>query len=125
MASFSWEHLTQYHCQYLDIVLSRKKEIACQYEIDKHNGTCSANLEKIKEFLKTNSFLIWTNSYPYDVELNVRHYVFWFSQNYTMEDAVEIAKVHFKTDNIVIMCNIQSLKSVLDIEHYHLFVLDV
>ena len=125
MEPFSWNELKKFHCKYLEIVIPRKTEVLCQYENDKQNGICQLQLDKIKDFLKINNFLINENSYPYNIDKNVQHCLFWFSKGYTMNDTLQIAYKYFNTHNIIIMCNIQSLKSVIDIEHYHLFILNI
>ena len=121
----SWNELTPYHCQMVNILIHRTLEVNNKYACDKENGTCSKNLEHIKNLLIIDSYCILQNNYPYNLEENIDHFCFWFSQKYTMDEALIIIKNKFNTDNVIIFCNAHSIKSVKEIEHYHIFILRI
>jgi hypothetical protein len=51
----------------------------------------------------------------------VKHYIFWFNNICSMDNALSICKKELG-DNIIIFCNTFNLKSVKDINHYHIIL---
>jgi hypothetical protein len=125
ISNAKWDDLIKYNCKVLEYVIPRKQEITDNYENDKINGKCDENLKIIRLQLTINKYLILINKYPYYLDDNISHYVFWFRGEYTMEEVMEISKQYFKTDKIIVTTNAQHLKSVPDINHHHIFVYNI
>jgi len=116
-----WQHLLKYNLSIVVDKLPRKKEIAEKYMNDL---TKEQKLNHIKQILTTNDYYLIPNDYPYDTSSDITHYVFWYKNAYSLEDALMISLSYFnKTSNdIIIFVNDITNKSVLDINHYHIFV---
>jgi hypothetical protein len=116
-----WQYLQKYNLSIVVDKFPRKKEIEEKYMND---ITKEQKLNYIKQLLKTNDYHLVPNDYPYDISSNIQHYVFWYKNTYSLEDALTISLSHFhKTSNeIIIFVNDITNKSVLDINHYHIFV---
>lgn len=74
---------------------------------------------------KTNGITLLENTYPYITPPNVLHNVLWFTNNdMTMEQATcwIIEHTALPKSNIVVCCNDLSLKTVPEINHYHVFI---
>lgn len=119
--SINWNHMIKYHLSIVDVVFPRKPEILQKYEDDIKNNICSHNLNKIKKELEYFDYVITINQYPYNFTSNLKHYIFWFNNICSMNNALSICKKELG-DNIIIFCNTFNLKSVKDINHYHIIL---
>ena len=120
----TWEELSHYHMTIVNILLNRKLEIDEQYKKDKLNGKCDNFIISLKEKLIETSYCIIRNSYPYDIDEKINHYVFWFNSDYSMVDALTIVKNIYKNNNVIIFCNDDCVKSIKSVNHYQIFILN-
>lgn len=114
----TWNELQKYNMTVVSIRMPRAPEIEAKYD---QCVTKKKNLQDIKQIVATNGYLLTENNFPYKTESSVAHLVFWFSGNYTLKQAQELCQSILKRD-IVIFVNDMTVKSVLDIDHYHVFV---
>jgi hypothetical protein len=117
----NWQYLQKYNLSKVIDKFPRKTEIEEKYKKDE---TIQVKLNYIKEMLKMNDYYLIPNDYPYDVSEDINHYVFWYKNIYSLEDALKIALSYFKKthNEIIVFVNDITNKSVLDINHYHIFV---
>lgn len=119
----TWNVLLKYNCSYVYHKFPREKNVIEKYAYDCRNGTSKKNLESILDIIKINKYCFAENIYPYYLMKNIKHYVFWFYEiDISMEECLELSKIYFKTKNIVVFCNSPELKSVPNINHYHIFI---
>ena len=105
------------------ISLRRKKEIQSQYILHKKNN----GVDKFVDLLNHNhnKYFILVNTYPYNINNGVKHYVLWLKDN-NIQVSYEIIKNELEKNNIRLpFCygkNLPKNKSIPEIEHYHIFV---
>jgi len=116
-----WQYLQKYNLSKVIDKFPRKIEIEEKYMNDM---TKEQKINYIKEILKINDYYLAPNDYPYDVSDNIKHYVFWYKNTYSLEDALNIALSYFKKphNDIIVFVNDINNRSILDINHYHIFV---
>ena len=120
----SWQYLQKYNLSKVIDKFPRKTEIEEKYMNDM---TKQQKLNYIKQKLKTDDYYLIPNDYPYDLSEDINHYVFWCKETYSLEDVLKIALLYFKktSNEIIVLVNDITNKSVLDINHYHIFVKNI
>ena len=120
----SWQYLQKYNLSKVIDKFPRKTEIEEKYMNDM---TKQQKLNYIKQKLKTDDYYLIPNDYPYDLSEDIKHYVFWCKETYSLEDVLKIALLYFKktSNEIIVFVNDITNKSVLDINHYHIFVKNI
>ena len=120
----SWQYLQKYNLSKVIDKFPRKTEIEEKYMNDM---TKQQKLNYIKQKLKTDDYYLIPNDYPYDLSEDINHYVFWCKETYSLEDVLKIALLYFKktSNEIIVFVNDITNKSVLDINHYHIFVKNI
>jgi len=80
-------------------------------------------LERIKLTVNELGYFLMQNDFPYDFTDDIIHYVFWYKNYITMQQAQEIINtlIHVGLENIIVCENNADIKSVHDIEHYQVF----
>jgi hypothetical protein len=116
-----WNDLITYHLSVVNDKIQRKKEVQENYI---NNNTKYQKIDFIKQMLLMNDYYISLNDYPYNLCDNIEHYLFWYKNVFSFEDALQISFDYFKkSDNeIIIFVNSEKNKSVPEINHYHLFI---
>jgi len=78
----------------------------------------------LNNIIKDNLFKITINKFPYDID-NIEHYLIWINPNYKIcyETLYEYIILYFKTNKFYYFENSSDLKSILDIRHFHIFIL--
>ena len=83
-------------------------------------------INNIKNLLIINLFIIMPNNYPYHFEDDIKHLVFWYKGNICMNEAYHLVLNHnlhdYSRNNLILFCNEQYLKSIPEINHYHLLL---
>jgi colanic acid biosynthesis protein WcaH len=128
MDPVAWDTLRQFHGRVLTVALPRHPQVAAQYLEDKANPKFQEQLVALLREGLTERDGIWLrpNDYPYYIESSVKHYVIWFTADptvFTMHSALEfLVGLRYSRDHLVICCNDSSLKSVPEVNHYHVFI---
>ena len=118
-----WEELKKYDMTIVNKNLGRKANVEREYlALPKEaRARCISN---IKRQLEKCLILLRENEYPYDVDDNIKHYVLWMSGDKDLESSKKyVASLLGKTQSdIVMFTNDTSAKSILEINHHHVFV---
>jgi hypothetical protein len=116
-----WTTLIQYSHTVMCDKISRTKQIQSLYMSNATENKRTMNI--IKSILTFRNYYLTPNDYPYDLAPGIKHYIIWFNAC-TMENAVKIASICLNTcsSNIIVFVNDDKNKSILDIEHYHIFI---
>jgi hypothetical protein len=119
-----WSELLKYDNTIVSVVIPRNESIKQTYaqitQVDKEQF-----IEHVKQYLKTNDYYITCNNFPYDLELGISHWIFWFSETtYTLERAKLLCVELFETvdSKIIVFVNDINNKSIHEINHYHVLV---
>jgi hypothetical protein len=121
----TWSELMGYNLKTVPFKLPRRPETWDAYH---HYG--AIGLAEIRKTLLECDFLLRPNDFPYDIKSYngqaVSHWVFWYNNdcNYTMSQAFDRCQSLFGHDDIIVIENIVANKSVPDLPHFHVFVLD-
>jgi hypothetical protein len=77
-------------------------------------------VEKIKRKLGSQPYILCENTFPYETQRGVEHWVCWYKNS---EDPVTIME-HLKENYHIISCwkNIPQNRSILEIDHIHVFI---
>tara|TARA_B100000902_G_C27005899_1_gene762206 strand:+ start:109 stop:588 length:480 start_codon:yes stop_codon:yes gene_type:complete len=91
--SITWVFLKKYHLNPPTIMLLRKIDVQKKYinfkKIIKENNNNIKNYI-LTNFFKNNENIIFIkNNFPYDVELNIYHYILWFNSNSIHLDEID------------------------------------
>lgn len=124
----SWDEITQFDMQVITYDFKRKPEIQHMYSsISPEERT--ERMDKIKKRLESESTFFVGNSFPYDIETGIQHDVIWTTYR-AHDDDIENLK-YFKKfvaerlgkscDELVLFTNHPSIKSILEIDHHHVF----
>lgn len=122
----SWAQLRELDCSIMTWSLPRDTHVCEAY-----NKKCQEpNFAKtfrteITEHLACSDYWLRVNDFPYIVDTNVIHRVFWFKpEAYTMAEAKQVIldTTGLTSDNIVVCCNVMHLKSIPELPHYHVFL---
>lgn len=120
-----WTRVQQFHLKINSHMFTRTPKIDLLYNLTK--GQIRNNfIHRVDFSLQNQPYLIWDNTYPYDLPHEIIHQVFWFKgNNYSMNAAWEICQKHYPTinsENIIVFSNSPHLKSIPEIQHYHIFI---
>jgi hypothetical protein len=123
-----WERLIKLDCSFMDVALGRDQEVQHKYDSLRHQPLFKSKaIAKITTLLSTSpaGYLLCMNDFPYKTDDDVDHLVFWFSDTeLSMKDVkdiiIKIKEVSAK--QVVVCCNIDRLKSMPEIHHYHVFL---
>ena len=75
----------------------------------------------IKDTLKYNKFFIRKNDFPYHLESNLSHLIFWYNGEINMNEAYRASLSHIPNcGNIILFGNHVKLKSIPELNHYHI-----
>tara|TARA_Y100000589_G_C27013353_1_gene571761 strand:+ start:486 stop:890 length:405 start_codon:yes stop_codon:yes gene_type:complete len=110
----------------------RTQEVINEYDnfqIYLKNNNKSINDYILDKFLKDNNFVIKPNNYPYNVDENTYHYVFWINpkfENYITSKIIldEINKllVELNANEYICFENNIKARSVMGIKHLQLLI---
>lgn|SRR3990167_908386 len=121
MKPIQWNELLLYNLMYnVGKKFPREDYVSNKYLMisDEHKNTF---INKVKFILNVETHVVLENGFPYYLNNNIKHYVYW-----TMNDDIYTAYNNliklFKTNNIVVFQNTMMNKSIQDIEHYQVFV---
>ena len=88
-------------------------------------------INKIRETVSIDNTYFVKNDYPYNVPWYVKHYILWIRSGLTMNDeALTLAiKSHILAEfgshlKFVFFKNANKNKSITEIEHYHVFIMN-
>jgi hypothetical protein len=118
----SWEKYQSVNNTITHIRFERSAEVN-NYMANNRNPNFIKN---ILEHLKTKRYHIQLNDFRYDADNDVDHYIIWFNDTLSFDEARDYVNCHFKHDinvaEIVIFCNIEENKSIKFINHYHVMI---
>ena len=122
----TWSDLKQYDCKTPLLKLTRVPIIQAQYEQHKLDvKEQGLTLEKIVEanVLKDRNRSLVPNSYPYDIQPNIKHMILWMRPGYeqTVQDTKRILEKRLGTD-VIVFNNNEENKSIKGMPHYHVFI---
>ena len=120
----NWNDLKHLHLTQKYYLFPRRKEVVESYDKFKSELNISID-EYIKCILNKieGNIVIRKNDYPYDLEENILHYVVWMKGDESKEDVVNYLD-NLTLLDYVLFENVGELKSVPEIRHYHLFLLE-
>ena len=118
----TWDDLLPLHLTTVTQALPRSHSVTAQYEKDKKSTKHIDYMIWLKQMLVTYDYVLADNSYPYNVSDDISHKVFWFRGKISLDEAYEICKNEIPDTEMIIICNDISRKSILDIDHYHVFI---
>lgn len=105
----------------------RTDEILEKYKEFK-NKNIDISLYIKNKYLKNCSFSIEKNTFPYNTEKNVEHYVLWIHDNFEknissffLENVIKEKMVLLQFDEYIYFENHISVKTIPDILHYQIF----
>jgi hypothetical protein len=118
-----WDELKKYDMTTVSKNLGRKTSVEHEY-ISLPKEIKSQCISNIKKQLEKCLILLRENEYPYDVDDNVKHYVLWMLENKDLESSKNYVSelLNKVKSDIVMFTNDTSAKSVLEINHHHVFV---
>ena len=77
------------------------------------------------KYLSNHVYGFYLNSFPYDVDKNIKHYVLWFHPNFEYNNTLikKLINFHIDTTNnkFFFFQNKVEIQSVKDIPHIHVF----
>ena len=123
----SWEGLQMLDSSVLDVAIGRTPEVNKAYALKKQEpGYMDKLISMISTYLiQNNGYWIRDNDFPYDFKgVPITHKVFWFNRPTSMTEAKCIVSenIGISSDRLVICATSAPLKSVPDIDHYHIFI---
>lgn len=111
--------------------LSRKKYVNIQYgkysaKFRKSGTTLEKYImDKILNDCMDQRIIITPNKFPYDLAPGITHLTIWINPLYAVSPEEVREYLHeFGLDDFVLLGNLPENKSLKQIEHYHLFILD-
>ena len=129
--SVSWKHLQSLNCTVLTGPIARSPAVIAAYTIRRNEPNFKKNLIAATEkgICEHGDYWLRDNDFPYYIESNIMHKVFWFNTNCPISmnrcrDLVAM-DLDITKDRVVVCCNDLPLKTVPEVEHYHVFVLAV
>ena len=122
----TWEHLQTLDNTFLTKTLGRHPEVTKLYLSHlSEPGFKQSLVKKLKQNTKS-GICFRENDYPYFLEKGITHYIMWFSDEYHIPMEKATSWVSIQTgkipDKIVVCCNEQHMKTVPEIQHYHVFL---
>jgi hypothetical protein len=139
----TWMELQKYDKSPPKVGMTRTVEMETKYE--EHKKNIHQTFQKIDEYINTKYFsdgnknkifVFVANTFPYNCEANIEHYLIWVNPkfnmffpdtlNYSKFDPMVKKEVHDKfgknANEIIFFENIMELKSVKTIRHLHIFI---
>ena len=99
------------------VQLGRKEEIQKKYDIYNSNIQNRLNfLEKIKNEIQKNNYYFHLNDFPYDVEDDIKHYLFWYNDEKYLNEFISKNKI------LTYWVNNKNNLSIKEIKHSHVFI---
>jgi uncharacterized protein DUF3605 len=99
--------------------LSRTKYMQEKY--DEYNKKQCGDLDVMQTYLNDCDVNLSLNSFPYNIEDNISHYILWIKDGIKL-DIPEYIRLRFGTRRTVIFTNPPEWKSIPNIIHHHIFV---
>jgi len=118
----NWNDLLPLHLTIVSKILPRSSEVTARYEEDKKTQKHTEYIDLVKHILANYDYILIDNNYLYNVSPDINHRIFWFKGSVSMSEAYDICKGEHPNHDIIVMCNDLTRKSILDIDHYHVFV---
>ena len=123
----SWEGLQTLDSSVLNFAIGRTPEVNKAYFAKKQEpGYMDSLVSMISTYLiHNNGYWIRDNDFPYDFKgIPIVHKVFWFNKPTSMSEAKCIVSrnTSISAEHLVICASSAPLKSVPDIDHYHVFI---
>lgn len=125
----AWQDLKQWDLKTTDVAFGRTPESIRAYT--EHKRELSLRKVSLKEFVQatilgTQPYAISANMFRYNIDLYIRHMVFWMNSGIyiSMEQAKKIVSRDLNADqrDIIIFENSPANKSIPDIPHYQVFI---
>ena len=114
----------------INFALHRKEEIQEKYTNTPYDEK-RRFINNVKDELKENSVYLRKNDFPYNIPWYVKHYVMWMKPGLTMNDEALCSAIkssiiaEFKVSlKFVYFRNAIKNKSIPEIEHYHVFIVN-
>lgn len=127
MEKIQWNDLLSLDRTIVNVKFPRSKDISNAYncfikKLSDDNITIDRYV-KI-HILKNSPFIISENLFPYNVDQNIKHLVFWINDyiDVSLNTAKLIVQNRYKFLDVIIFTNSSLLQSVKGIKHYQVFV---
>lgn len=125
----SWEQLMELDTNYMTSIIPRAPWVAAEYDHNMSKPEFKQSvISMIIEGLSGSDYDYWLrpNDYPYLMPDGVQHVILWFKAGRfdSMQDAKQtlIRQHGIDPEQIVVSCNAHNLKSIPEIDHYHVFI---
>lgn len=119
----TWEELQGYDMSTVDVKLGRSASVENEYS-KLSKAERERKIASIKKKVNENQILLTKNDFPYNVEEDIQHYVMWTSGNQSLTQTKQYVSSlpGMKGFDIVVFSNSTSARSILDIDHHHVFI---
>jgi len=125
----TWEQVQPLHLKVATAILCREPTVAAAYR-EYLAAPRQERIDKIKDILAAGAGTsangrAWTlliNDFPYWLEASIKHYVFWFVGDYSLQEALEVLSPSLGSQEVIIFCNTPNNRTIPDINHYHVLV---
>lgn len=95
-----------------------------------HKRTAQEMIGSIEEYVKIlyidplDPYIFIKNRFHYNLETGIKHYLLWINPKYKICDrqAEKIIRERFPTQKIHYHMNSMKFRSILSIDHYHVFI---
>lgn len=126
-AKLSWEKLKSWDCSSPDIAFARDDATEALYTAHKENlKKTGISLDQYveKTVLGDQNYVLSANRFPYNVEVPIRHFVFWMRPGYKVPTAYvkNFLQSELRTQ-VVVFENVPVKQTIRGIPHYQVFIL--
>ncbi len=123
----TWPQLLSWDLTSPDVYFVRRPDVTAAYEAQKQEFAGRDYSAYIMEtMLGSNAYALTENAFPYLLEPNIKHMVFWMQPGniVPMEQAKKIVEciVYGVYNEVVVISNVPANMSIRGVPHYQVFV---